>query len=73
MQDSKIAYRRKAIPEGQGAGRAAGQLDFAANSECSVSKLICSKVHIGILRVLWRPVHFKRIPGAGINKGELAS
>ena len=46
MQGSKIAYRRKAIPEGQGAGRAAGQLDFAANSECGVSKLIRSGSHL---------------------------
>ena len=43
MRDSKIVYRRKAIPEGQGAGRAADQLDFAANFERSVSKLICSR------------------------------
>ena len=39
LQDSKIAYRCKAIPEGQDAGRVAGQLDFAANSQCSVSTL----------------------------------
>ena len=47
LQDSKIAYRREAIPEGQGAGRAAGQLDFAANSECSGSKLKCYKIDWG--------------------------
>ena len=43
MQNSKIEYRRKAVPEGQGAGCAAGQLDFAASSGCGVSKLIRSR------------------------------
>ena len=43
LQDSKIAYHREVLPEGQGAGRAAGQLDFAASSEVRVSKLNCSR------------------------------
>ena len=50
LQDSKIAYRRKTIPEGQGAGCAAGQLDFAASSECSASKLKCYRGGVGVAR-----------------------
>ena len=41
LQDSEIVYLRKAIPEGQGAGRAAGQFTFAVNGAWSVSKLKC--------------------------------
>ena len=46
LQDSKITDHRKAISEEQGAGHAAGQLDFTANSECSASKLVCSRTYL---------------------------
>ena len=40
LQDSKIAYRPWAIPEGQGAGRAAGQLAFAVKRLCQALNTI---------------------------------
>ena len=70
MQDSKIAYRRKVIPEGPGAGRAAGQLAFAANSECSVSKLICSRdtevCRLSSYGSRWKGEFFRQGAGRGL-------